>query len=121
MRLYQKIASIIVAIENCKKSNNIEWQEKHTETLRELEKELPHGSGIDCGTKIDLEKSNQDKIILYFSYHTMNENGMYVGWAEHKVIIKPSLMFGFDLRITGKKDNLDYFHDVFSFALNSEI
>lgn len=53
----------------------------------------------------------------------MNENGMYDGWTEHKAIIKPSLVFGLDLKITGRDRNgiKEYLHDTFMQALTDEV
>lgn len=122
MKTYQLIASTVQALHNCNKSNNIEWAQKHNDTLHKLEGKLPSGSGIDCGTKIDKSASNSKKIILTFSFHHMNDGGFYDGWTDHKVIITPSFN-GFDIKITGRDRNQikEYLYDVYSFALNEEV
>ena len=64
MKLYQKIASTIIAAHNCEKSANLDWLKKHKETLCDIEKDiLPHGSGIDSGCTINLDKSSDSKIV----------------------------------------------------------
>ena len=112
----------LMAIESCKKSNNAEWLDKHTEKLIELEKRLPSGSGIDCGTKIDTRdlKANQFKLTL--SFHHMDENGFYDGWTDHVITVRPSFG-GLDLTISGKNKNdiKEYLSDVYYYALTKEV
>jgi hypothetical protein len=64
---------------------------------------LPHGSGFDSGCSIDLTKSKVDKIIIKFSWHHMDPNGFYAGWYDYVLTIKPSLVYDFDIKITGKE------------------
>jgi hypothetical protein len=116
-----KIASLIIARQNCIKSGNTEWFERHTDTLRQIEREhLPSGSGIDHGTRINLTKSSEDRIILMTAFHHMDEGGGYDGWTEHEVIITPSLAFGFHVRITGRNRNdiKSYLSETFQHALS---
>jgi hypothetical protein len=120
MNILQQIASTIQAIDYCEK--NGKNFPKHYDTLRELENSLPHGAGIDNGVKIDRENSSQDKIVLTFSYHHMNDGGYYVGWSDYKIAIRPTFA-GFDMKITGKNVNdiKDYLYDVFDVALREEL
>jgi len=121
--LISKIASIVQARENCKKDNPI-WFEKHSDYLLELEKYLPHGSGIDSGCKINLELSKPDKIIINFGYHCMDENGYYDDWQYYNLVVTPSFQ-GIDLRLIGKERSKyqlkDYLYDVFDNCLNEII
>lgn len=118
--IVRELASRIQARENCVKAKNDEWFEKHTAVIEDIGQELPSGSGFDSGTKVDLDRSTPDRIVLTTSYHHMNENGMYDGWTDHEVIITPSLQFGFNLRITGRNRNdiKEYMHEVFQAALD---
>jgi hypothetical protein len=95
------------------------WAEKHAATLQRLAKELPSGSGIDCGTEVD-QRSTADRIVLTLSFHHMNESGMYSGWTSHEIIITPSFIGRFSLRITGRDRNQikEYLSDVYSHALS---
>ncbi len=123
MKLYVKIASLLGATVGCIQSGNVEWQNKHEEELRFIEKNLlPSGSGFDCGTRISLDKSNPEKIVMATSFHHMDENGGYDGWTEHEVIITPSLQFGFNTKVTGKNRNdiKVYITDIFNDDLDSE-
>jgi hypothetical protein len=100
-------------------SKNNEWFSKWSNYLESLNKYLPSGSGIDSGSKIDTENSTENKIIITFEYHHMNENGYYDGWTSHKLILKPTFD-SFDMKITGKDRNQikDYLYDTFRCSLD---
>ncbi len=121
MKLYQKLASTIAAIENCRKSCNAEWMVKHEATLADLMAHMPSGSGFDCGTKLD-ETSTFEKIIFNTAYHHMDEHGGYDGWTEHTVTVTSSLIFGFTTKISGKDRNgiKEYIGEVFESILSNE-
>ncbi len=122
-KVYEEMAQILTAIENCKKSNNETWLSRYQENLEQIiEDFLPHGSGIDSGVKIS-EKAKSNKIVLEFGYHHMNENGFYNGWTYHELIITPNLAFGYDVRMTGpdKSNVKDYLYEAFDYALTQEI
>jgi hypothetical protein len=118
MNTIQQLSSTIEAYHNCIKSGNAEWADNHHETIRNIEKNLPSGSGIDCGTKIDLDNSTSDKIILLVSFHHMDDNGYYDGWSEHEIIVTPAF-YGIDIRITGKNRNdiKEYLTELYDYEL----
>lgn len=126
-KVYQRIASKVVAYHNCVKSNNGNWMRRHEEDLREIERNyLPHGSGFDSGCTIDIDKSNDTRIVINSSYHVMNENGFYSGWVDFTVTVRPLLSFGFVLDIKGRfskcsdPDGLkSYLLDTFADALHA--
>jgi hypothetical protein len=121
--LYSELASLIQARHNCIKSNNSEWLHNHTTRIQQLIKRyMPSGSGIDCGTKINLDASNEHKLVFTFSFHHMHESGMYDEWTEHKLIVTPSFQ-GIDLRITGRDRNAvkEYLYETYDYALTREI
>lgn len=122
MKLYKRIAQTLQAIENCQQTGNQVWIDKHTDTLHDLEKLLPSGSGIDAGCKIG-SGSTHDKIVIEFDYHLMNENGMYERWIDFGLRITPSLCNDFDIHITGRdKDGIkEYLYDLFYDALETEV
>ena len=105
-KLYQQIASLLEARENCAKRDNLEWFEKHGESLEELNQELPQGSGFDVGSTIDLIASKPDKIILHTSYHFMDSAGFYKDLGNYKIIITPSLAHDKNIRIV--VENIDH-------------
>lgn len=124
--LYAVLANKLNARHNCDMATprNDEWFGRHEDAILALVKEhMPSGSGIDTGTKIDLDASTDEKLVFTFSYHHMNETGMYDGWTDHKAIVTPSLAFGYSLKITGRDRNQvkDYLHDVFNAALSTQI
>ncbi len=106
-----QLANLINAIKTCVP----DWADKHNSTIDEMEKLLPHGSGIDGICEIDRTNSTKEKIIINFEYHHMNDAGYYDGWTSHKAIITASLIGGFDLRITGPDRNgiKEYLDDLF--------
>jgi len=121
--LLNHLATALVAHKNCIQSGNVEWQAKWENIISQIERELPLGSGIDNGTKIDVDKSDgRNRIVMETAYHHMNENGMYDGWTEHQVLITPDLLCGFSIKFTGRNRNeiKEYLHDVFHTVLSEE-
>jgi len=124
-KLYQILAGSVQARLNCLKGpytdEVLDWTVKHTDTIETLVKNfMPSGSGIDSGTKIDLDQSTSEKLVFHFGFHHMDENGMYDGWTDHKLTVTPSLQFKFNLSISGRNRNdiKDYLHETYSYALN---
>lgn len=123
-KLYQIIASHLNAMENCRDTGDDEWLVKHTEMVRQLTDDyLPSGSGFDNGTRIDMEASKGgERLVFTTAYHHMNESGMYDGWTEHTVTIRPCLIHGMSMKVTGRDRNdiKDYIAECFSSALEQE-
>ena len=124
MKLYQKIAILLSSINNKTILNHDIIEEKENELLEIVKNYFPSGSGFDTGAKIDIEKSNSKKIIVFtVEFHHMNENGFYDGWTYHEIKIIPNLAYDFTIRISGKNKNeiKEYIDDVFSDLLYKEI
>ena len=126
MKLYEKLAHLVNALDNCAKRNppNAELANTHADTIEQLVKDMmPSGSGIDAGTKLDLDASTGSKVVFTFGFHHMTDGGYYDGWTEHKAIVTPCLMFGFNLKITGRDRNMikDYLHETYHYALTREV
>lgn len=122
--LYSELASAIGAYKNCEQSGNTEWKHRHHDWIEHMQENLlPSGSGIDCGTTIDLERSHMEKLVLNTSFHHMDDNGYYDGWTEHTVTVTPSFTSGVNLRISGpnRNDIKEYLHEVFYTALTADI
>jgi len=124
-RLYRHIASAVQARKTCIERGNTEWIGRWEERLSDLEAELPSGSGFDSGTEIDLDRSTPERLVLTTSFHHMNEHGYYDGWTDHSIVVTPSLVFEFNLRITGREryrggDWKDYCHETFQHVLGQE-
>src|SRR5262245_54181916 len=102
LTIVQAIAQTLAAYLNCEKSGNAEWRLRHRETLQTIiDNFLPSGSGINHGTRLD-DRSTPDRIILLCDFHHMSEHGYYDGWTSHQIVITPSLVHDFTLRITGR-------------------
>lgn len=103
------------AWKDAKTSGNKEREDESEDKIDTQLKDLPSGSGIDAGMKLDWDKSKPEKLIFLFSFHHMNEAGYYDGWTDHKLIITPSFSSEFELRITGRNRNQvkDYLYDLF--------
>lgn len=112
---YVKLARLIQARINCIESENVEWIDKHDESIDKIMETAPSGSGFDNGTKLSFQKSTGKKLVFYTSFHHMDENGFYDGWTEHEITVRPCLQFGFDLRIGGQNRNdiKDYISETF--------
>ena len=122
--LYQAIATAVDARLNCQATGNDEWYDRWTERLTTMAKKLPSGSGLDIGPKIDLVRSQPNRIVIAdCDYHHLNEHGCYVRWTEHEVIITPCLAHGFRLRVTGRNRNdvKEVIHSAFMWALMEEV
>lgn len=128
-KLYKRLANPIQARLACERDGNTIWFEKHTELIRLLaENCLPSGSGFDSGTKVDLDNSTGDKIVLLSEFHHMNDGGSYDGWSNMTITIKPSLIHDVDIKInchgslaTKYRDTLDYWYDTFQTELTREV
>lgn len=118
--LIQAINTAACARENCKRSANVEWLERWTDRLAEIERNnLPSGSGFDSGTRI--ENVTSARVTFSTAFHHMNESGFYDGWTEHNVIVTP-MFDGIDIRVTGRDRNdiKDYIAQVFHETLTAE-
>ena len=123
-KLYRELAILVDARKRCSENNKHEWYSKHTARIEMLIGEhMPSGSGIDSGVKIDYDKSTGDKLVFNTAFHHMDTHGGYDGWTEHRVIVKPSLMHGYTVTITGRNRNdiKDYLAELFSYSLDQEL
>ena len=117
--LVEAFATAVDAYHRCRETGN-EWAARHRETIERLLKDaMPSGSGIDTGTRLDLDRSTGDRLVFGASFHHMNEHGMYDGWTDHEIIVTPALIGRITLRITGRNRNeiKDYLHEVYHTAL----
>jgi len=117
--LYRRIAAAIGARNNCIATDNDVWLGNWQHALDSMADELPSGSGFDSGTKIDLDESRPNRIVLYTSYHHMDEGGGYDGWTDHRIVITPDFVSDFDIRVGGRNRNdiKEYIADTFDMVL----
>lgn len=108
-----RLANLVQAVQ----SENIspEWVDKHTISIEEMLKALPHGSGIDGKCEIQMELCQRDKLVFLVEFHHMDEHGGYDGWTYHNLILRPSFIHEFTITVTGKNRNniKEYLHDLF--------
>ena len=124
MRLYRRLAGLLMARSNSIRVDNSEWEERHTSEIDRLIKaHMPSGSGIDTGTTIDLESSTPDRLVFVAGFHHMDQHGSYSGWTDHKIIVTPSLASEFDVRVTGRDRNeiKNYLAETYAIALCVEV
>lgn len=83
---------------------------------------MPAGSGFDSGTKLDHDASTGEKLVFTTEFHHMNEGGFYDGWTSHKITVRPSLVHGFTLSVSGRNRNdiKPYIAEMFDHALSRE-
>lgn len=122
--LYQILFSTFEAWDNCQRSGNIEWQNKHEDRLELLiSNHLPSGSGWDSGTKANWNawKRKPETMVFYGGFHHMNDDGMYDGWTDHTITIKPSFS-GITIQISGpnRNDIKEHIHSLFYEALTEQ-
>lgn len=123
-KLYAHLAGLLIAVANCKRSGNVTWAEKHAENLARVVREhMPSGSGFDKGTQLDITQSTGEKLVFFTSFHHMTGHGFYNGWTSHKIVVRPSLYYGFTLSISGRNENdiKDLIHQAFEQSLNLAI
>jgi hypothetical protein len=101
-----------------------QWRDYHESAIEWLCKEhLPSGSGFDSGSALEIDASRADRLVIQTSFHHMSESGYYDGWTQHRVIVSPSFVLGFDLKVTGrdKRGIKDYIGETFQQALSSAV
>lgn len=121
-KVYQVLASSLMAHRNCILHNNVEWRDIWERRIEWLEKEyLPSGSGFDAGTTVDIDACGDTKMVFKTAYHHMDENGFYDGWTSHEVIAEPEFLSGIDVKVTGLDENdiREYIGDTFFYALTT--
>lgn len=135
MKLYQKIASLVIARKNCLNKpheDSSDWWLKHENAINLIcTNQLPSGSGFNWGTQLVFERSNANRLLFQSKYQCMDEYGYYDGVIYFFIDVKPSLAFGFDIIIRcADKESYklystyalkEYFHDTFYNALETEV
>lgn len=122
---YQELDSRITAVKNCRKTVNTLWEERHGDAIKQLIDNLPHGSGIDTDWKLEVDDCSAAQIVFYASFHHMNENGMYDGWTDFTVRVKPEFS-GISVKVSGAfprkySDVRDYLCEMLHDALTTPI
>jgi len=117
----QEIASLVAAIHNCRASSNVHMS-RHPDRLDTIMRNTaPSGSGFDAGTHFDNTKSVHDKLVFSTSFHHMDKVGGYDGWTDHNVTVRPSFIYGLDIKVSGRDRNgiKEYIAETFNSWLSS--
>lgn len=125
-KIFAHIASLLVAMDNCRKNGNVEWLERHRDAIdAACINHLPHGSGIDGKrTTLDFDRSTPDRLVFApVDFHHMDDNGFYDGWSEHTVIVTASLAFGYSIKVTGRdrRNIKDYLAEQYHYVASIEV
>ena len=90
------------------------WTDRWEDRLEYMVGKLPHGSGFDVAVTLNDERSTAQRLVFNGSYHNMDQHGGYCGWTDYALTLKPCLMGGFVMRVTGGDRHFkDYVHDTF--------
>jgi len=122
--VFELLASTVDAYHRCIKTGNDLWRDKHAEMLKQVTMDhMPSGAGFDNGTRMDLGRSTDTKLVFRTAFHHMDDNGSYDGWTDHVITVTPSFGHGMDIKISGENRNQikDHTADVFRFALETEV
>ena len=125
-KVYSHLANISYQIN---KSSNEYWKDIWSDVLEHIEKNhLPSGSGFDSGCSVNLVESKVNRLVIDFDYHHMDENGYYDGWSHNQIIVTPSLVWEFDIKVVNKKGgrriesyDRDYFVETFNYILGDDL
>lgn len=114
MKLYQAIAL------NANPEDNPYFNLQASIRQKRIEALLPSGAGFNNGTTI--EAASNDQIVFRTPFHHMNEHGHYCGYTDHKIIVRPSLGYGFTVKVTGEniRGIKDYIQDMFIQLIDAE-
>lgn len=89
-----------------------------------LDNVLPHGSGINCNWEFDYQRNG--KVIARNSYHCMDEDGYYCGYADFTLKFSMhEALTDFELEFNGKQSRYlnrkfmlrDYLEDIIYHSL----
>ena len=122
--LVAEISTTLQRIETLESRTNGDSSQAR-ETLETLIAMMPSGSGIDCGTKLNGEKSNANHLVFIVDYHHMDEWGGYCGWNTYEITVKPTFN---GINIDGEcedaweiEDTIDYLCDTYHHQLTVPI
>ncbi len=128
-KVYKELSSSIATRLRCITRRNFDpansetYVINHTKKIEKIIREyLPHGCGINDGYDFDYDHSTGEKLVINSSYHCIDNNGFYVMKIPFTIIVTPSLLFDFKLKISGtfgkKKNTKEYLYNLFSESFN---
>lgn len=123
MRVAEKIALHVDALRRCEMQGKKDMVQHWKEQIdRIVERYLPRGCGFDAGTQLSVEDSQPERLVFYTSYHHMDGYGYYTCWTHHRVVVRPSFVYGVDVQVSGpnRGDIKDYIANLFTECLLAE-
>lgn len=121
-KVYQEIASALLSKQAAQGKQCKDWALRWSDRLDWLvSNALPSGSGVDAGTALNEVKSTPERLVFDTAFHHMDDCGMYDGWSHHEVIVTPSLVWGLNVKVTGRdrRDIKSYLGDLYHEALTA--
>lgn len=119
MKVYQKLAYLVVQHQTCIEHNNTKWMHN---SKKELEERCDLFTGGDIEScEVDLEKSNNKLLVLYVSFRHISEWGYNNGVTNHTIRVRPALT-EIEISVSGKDTNgiKAYLRDTFANFLNED-
>lgn len=105
--IYQHIATILEARDNCEKTGNTGWYAIWCDRLASIMKEFaPHGSGFDQDVTLN-EASTNGRLLFDAHWHSMDDNGSYAGWIHFQIIVSANMAHGINMAIAVTSDDRD--------------
>ena len=95
--LYKELAGRLIALDNCRKAGNTEWETRHAKVIS--------GLCSKYGILIDLEESDPNRLVFHVTQAHYTTHGYDDGCTDHDVIVTPDLFFDLEIRITGRNKN----------------
>lgn len=97
------------------------WESRWESVIERAAEMLPRGGGFDVYPTLDTDSDYRGRLVFRGSYHMMNDAGMYDGWRDYAVTVKPCLVHGFTVAVRGGGRDLgDYIAESFHAALSAE-
>lgn len=124
-KLARILATAYDALTRCRSDSANEsqaaWESRWESVIERAAEMLPRGGGFDCYPTLDTDSDYRGRLVFRGSYHVMNDAGMYDGWRDYAVTVRPCLVHGFVLTVRGGGRDLgDYIAESFHAALSAE-
>ncbi len=124
-KLARIMATAYDALTRCRSDSANEsqaaWESRWESVLNRAAEMLPRGGGFDVYPTLDTDSEYKGRLVFRGSYHKMNDAGMYDGWADYAITVRPCLVHGFTVSVRGGGRDLgDYIAESFHAALSAE-
>lgn len=133
MKLYEKLARAVISykfeqFKILRKKPIITltqgevYYNKYEGDIEFIMRTAPNGSGFDSGTKFVLQKSDGAKLVFTTEFHHLNDNGSYIRWTKHRIVVEPTFFQTISVHVYGEnyRGIKDYISEVFRTWLEIE-